>query len=350
MPYIMMILLFFSGATWAQELVLNKALQPIYDSPNVDMVYPDVAGEYLVYSQRVGKTYQVMRVHKNDLYGMTQDVSPASQNDTTRFGVALADGSVGYVSHRLGHMQPWLKQTDRDTAFAVGLFQNILLPNHLDADSAGKTWVFDSTFETTRHARIDQQFSNGLLHHELLGQAWRLYHSQLWAYKSSYAATKAGLTNRFRLPYIFAFERYANELAMLGDGFDASLSADGQYMVFVRENKGNFDIWMQNTDGSKLTRLTKNTFADLEPSLSADGKRIAFVSNRDAAGEVLQTSIYTLDIATGEVQRITTGKHVTDGGPAWLDNQTLIFHSNRDPKSPHEDTVDNWRLWTVSLP
>ena len=350
MRYLMLSMLcFYSVQSWATE-TLNHELQPVFDSPNIDMLYPDVAGNYLVYTQRVNHSFQIMRLKKNDIYASAIDVSPLADKEVVRNGVALSNGGIGYTSNRIGIISPWLALNQQHTTLATGAFQDLLIPHHLDASSDGQAWVFDSTLEPTRQSRLKNLFSDTFEHIQLLGQAWRMYHDKFMAYKSSYPQSKSGLENKLSKPYVFTISRHNGELNMLGDGFDAELSADGKSMIFVREDSGNFDLWKQDINGSNLTRLTKNTFADLEPTLSPDGKRLAFISNRDANGEILQTSIYILEIATGKITRITDGSGVTDGGPAWLDANHIIFHSNRDPQAPTANTVDNWRLWTVTLP
>ena len=314
------------------------------------MTYPSVADDYLVYSQRINQSHQIIRLQREDLYGKAKGISTHFVNEVVRNGIAFANGDIAYVSNRLGNIAPWLSYEQHEIVLGAGVFQNLLLPNHVDASSDAKIWVFDSTLETTRTPRLSNQFMDERLHIQLLGQNWRMYHSKLWAFKSGYSETKTGLNNSFQQPRLFSFKRGSNEITMLSNGFDASLSQDGKRMVFVRETNGNFDLWLQNTDGSGLKQLTTNTYADVEPSLSPDGKRVVFVSNRNSRGDVLQTFIHTLDIASGEITTVTSGLGVIDGGPAWLDDSTIIFHSNRDPKAPNTDTVDNWRLWTVALP
>ncbi|MDX8387743.1 MAG: hypothetical protein R8M46_04305 [Ghiorsea sp.] len=348
MPYITFALLFLiSNPLWAA----NQNMQPLYDSPLVlvDMTYPQVAGNFLVYSQRVNHKYQVMQIQANNLYAQSKDISPRFDKEVVRNGVALSNGDIGFSSNRLKSFIPYIAEENRQHALAAGVFQTLLLPNHLTVSPDGKVWAFDSSLEATRQARIENQYEDGFLHPQLIGQAWRMYHGKLWAYKSNYPTSQTGLKNKFSQPSIFTMKRGRNEISQLGNGFDVSLSTDAKNMVFVREDNGNFDLWSQNIDGSNLTRLTKSTFADLEPTLSPDGKRVVFISNRDAGGDILQTSIYTLEIATGKINRITEGTSVTDGGPAWLDDDTIIFHSNRDPQAPNTNTVDNWRLWTVKL-
>ncbi|MDX8382358.1 MAG: hypothetical protein R8M14_09640 [Ghiorsea sp.] len=333
-----------SLTAWAET---NPA--PVYENSFANMTYPSVSGNYLVYSQQVRKTSQIMRVQVNNLYGAAQDSSILQDDEVLKNGVALRNGSFAYVSNRLGYISPWVSNNALETKLDSGLFNSSIIPNHLDASANASVWVFDTTLELSRTPRIIKQFNNTELPHELVGQNWRMYHEKLWSKKSGYPDTESGVSNGFAQPHIFTFKNNSSDLNMLGDGFDASLSADGSWMVFVRETDGNFDLWKQNIDGTGLQRLTKSTYADVEPALNTDGTQVTFVSNRDAGGDVLQTNIYTLNIATSSVTRLTSGTDVTDGGPDWLDNHTVVFHSNRDPQSPSDTTVDNWRLWKVSV-
>lgn len=334
----------------ASSAYAQEQPQLLFNSPMIDITYPDVMGDYLVYSQRVHKTHQIMQLNRHQLNGAAKHVDAAFTNEVVRYGAAMANGDIAFVSNRLGALTPWFASEHAQVAMHPGMFQSLLMPNHLEVSANGDTWVFDSSLEPSRAPRIGKQFTNKKLDRELQGQAWRMYHERLWLKKSGYPKTEEGMDNTFAQPQLFVMYPDNNSLTMLGDGFDATLSQDGKSMVFVRETHGNFDLWMQNLDGTGLKRLTKNIYADVEPSLSPDGQRVVFVSNRDSRGDVLQTFIHVLNIATGEVKVVTSGMGVTDGGPTWLDNNTIIFHSNRDPKAPNTDTVDNWRLWTVALP
>ncbi|MCF7905029.1 MAG: hypothetical protein K9M49_07730, partial [Candidatus Marinimicrobia bacterium] len=67
---------------------------------------------------------------------------------------------------------------------------------------------------------------------------------------------------------------------------------DGEHVVFSsnmddwNEEAGayghNFELYMINTDGTGLKRLTNNSYFDSFPMFSPDGKHMAFASNRDA--------------------------------------------------------------------
>ena len=58
-------------------------------------------------------------------------------------------------------------------------------------------------------------------------------------------------------------------------------------IVFQTERHGtNEEIYIMNADGSGQTRLTFNNFRDVCPSISPDGRKIVFSSNRDGDYEI----------------------------------------------------------------
>jgi Tol biopolymer transport system component len=79
-----------------------------------------------------------------------------------------------------------------------------------------------------------------------------------------------------------------------------------------------------NSDGSGQTRLTDNPAHDSAPSLSPDGTRIAFTSQRDG-----DPDIYTMN-ADGSDQKKLTSKP-GNYSPSWSpDGQKIAFDSRRD--------------------
>jgi hypothetical protein len=61
-------------------------------------------------------------------------------------------------------------------------------------------------------------------------------------------------------------------------------SPDGAKIVFRRGSPG--EIYVVNSDGSGLTRLTNNSFRDVTPAWSPDGTKIVFASQADGDDEI----------------------------------------------------------------
>ncbi|RKY85129.1 hypothetical protein DRP98_03540, partial [candidate division KSB1 bacterium] len=72
-----------------------------------------------------------------------------------------------------------------------------------------------------------------------------------------------------------------------GNDLAASISPDGQWIVFASDRSGNFDLWIKSVTGGLLRQLTTHRADDLDPHWAADGKKIVFVSRRrDAEGDL----------------------------------------------------------------
>ena len=101
---------------------------------------------------------------------------------------------------------------------------------------------------------------------------------------------------------------------------------DGKRIAFVSDRDGNPEIYVMDTDGGNLQNLTDNPAVDHSPSWSPDGKRIAFVSDRDGN----PNEIYVMDTDGGNLQNLTNNP-ADDDGPSWSpDGKHIAFVSDRD--------------------
>ena len=327
-------------------------VSPLIADQGVDSLYPSVAGDFIVYGKRKGDTYNVVRVSKDSPQGSSYKIKAMSaMNNDVRYGVAINDGSIGYVSNRVGPISAWMWQGQGEGHVAIGnmaTYRGGIAPFHLNASIDGKVWCFDSTFQKKRYNVMLSEFSK-YPHHEMMGQQWRTYHSDHFRYKQGYYPTETGTKNEFDPPALFILSRTTSQLVMILNAYDGAISPDGRRVVFVRETDGNYDLWMQDVDGSELIQLTSSKYADLEPAWSPDGKRLVFISNRDAGGDVRKTSVYTLELANNSIRRLTNAKSAADGSPAWFDEHTVVFHSNRSLDAPQKGTSNGWNIWKVRL-
>jgi TolB protein len=108
--------------------------------------------------------------------------------------------------------------------------------------------------------------------------------------------------------------------------YNPSWSPLGDWIVFTSERAGSADLFRIHPDGTGLDRLTDNPAYDDQAAFSPDGKQIVFVSTR-AAGKA---NIFLLDIASRKATALTSG----DGGdfrPSWsADGKWIAFSSDRD--------------------
>lgn len=86
----------------------------------------------------------------------------------------------------------------------------------------------------------------------------------------------------------------------------ASISPDGKQIVFTRtwvdkvKDQYRSNIWIIDIDSGRVRELTSGNFRDSAPEWSPDGKRIAFLSDRDGT-----TQLHVLWLDTREVAQLT---------------------------------------------
>lgn len=120
---------------------------------------------------------------------------------------------------------------------------------------------------------------------------------------------------------------YQNHALTLPDDHP-SLSPDGRRIVFNsnRDSRGvigaifggNQEIYSMKVNGTGVTRLTNSPGADTEPVYSPDGSKIVFVSKRTGNGD-----IYVMNANGSGVKRLTTSS-LPDIEPSWSPDGTRI--------------------------
>jgi serine/threonine protein kinase/Tol biopolymer transport system component len=108
---------------------------------------------------------------------------------------------------------------------------------------------------------------------------------------------------------------------------------DGR-VVYTSTERGSRDLWVMNRDGSGKRPLTQSGAADRQPVVSADGRQVIFVSDRDGASR-----IWRVDLDGGDLKRLTDGPD--DVSPTVSrDNRWVIYAARAN---------DMRSLWRVHL-
>ena len=91
-------------------------------------------------------------------------------------------------------------------------------------------------------------------------------------------------------------------------------------IAFTSTRGGNPDIYVMDADGGNRTRLTNHRADDLSPTWSPDGKKIAFVSNRNQG----YLQIWVMDANGANPIRLTDG--FWDERPDWSpDGKRIVY-------------------------
>jgi Tol biopolymer transport system component len=122
---------------------------------------------------------------------------------------------------------------------------------------------------------------------------------------------------------------------------DPNMSPDGKRIAYMSRRDaglGDWDIIVVSTDGATLTNLTASSdVANLEPDWSPDGSKIVFASSRNGG----DLDIFTMN-ADGNNVKVLLDNSAAESRPAWSpDGKKIAFNSNMDDPANNEIYVMN---------
>ena len=135
---------------------------------------------------------------------------------------------------------------------------------------------------------------------------------------TSYRGTEAGL-------YIYnPYEGTRKEVMSTGTNYAPSFSPDGKKLAFCSTiEEGNSEIYVANSDGTDIRRITFNNAIDTSPAWSPNSREIAFTSDRGGTPQ-----IYIMDAEGSNVRRVSFGGSYHDA-PAWSPTGDRIIYVSR---------------------
>ncbi|HMA16861.1 MAG TPA: S9 family peptidase, partial [Thermoanaerobaculia bacterium] len=141
----------------------------------------------------------------------------------------------------------------------------------------------------------------------------------------------SGAGRPFRFEELAAVERIG--------GFD--VSPDGKWIAYavgtpvVAENRTKSAIWLTPVAGGAPRRLTAGEKSDSDPLFSPDGRRVAFLSNRDGSSQ-----IWTVDLSGGESSKATSFPTGVNGFKWSPDGKWFLITSDVFPDCTDVECLD----------
>lgn len=120
-----------------------------------------------------------------------------------------------------------------------------------------------------------------------------------------------------------------NARKLVDDGYNPCWSPDGMRFAFDSSRDGPRRIWLADKDGGDLVRLTTDDAdlaAHIRPAWSPDGEWIVYERQ---IGSLASTATLVLSTVDGSRSFDLTDGTFRDMAPAWVDDDTIVFSSDR---------------------
>lgn len=126
--------------------------------------------------------------------------------------------------------------------------------------------------------------------------------------------------------------------AVEGADFDPRLTPDGKFLVFSStQHRPTSDIYFKPVGSRTVTQLTADPANDVMPSVSPDGNRIAFCSDRNGTWQ-----IFLMGARGGRAVQLTN-ERTHDLHPSWSPDGTKLVFSRLGEVS------GRWELWVLNV-
>ena len=139
------------------------------------------------------------------------------------------------------------------------------------------------------------------------------------------------MTSALLLALLASVPFTATEMMRLQRLADPQLSPDGRLVAYqstqidLGAGTRNAEVWVVPVAGGAPRRITDDPRSDSRPRWSPDGRRLAFISNREGGAQA-----WVVDAAGGAARKVTS-LPTEAGGVLWVDQSTLLVTSEVYP-------------------
>ena len=122
-------------------------------------------------------------------------------------------------------------------------------------------------------------------------------------------------------------------------------SPDSRSFYFVSNRSGNGDIYRLNIDGTGSSRITRSDSSDHTPTLSADGMKLAFISNRNGVNNIwvhdLRVMVAIPDTSVENVRQIDIPVEISNLMDREIYSFSLTLKTGADILQPKDVVSEN---------
>lgn len=335
------------------QVAMTTTTRPIDLDAN-GVIDPETERGRYEFEVLVGGTFEV---REQDLPGFTQTfpTSSTGASITERVSVDSAGSQAAAASFR-----PAISADGRFVAFESAASN--LVPG--DTNNATDIFVFDRQTRTTERVsvpdpRVGQAEANDSSEEPAISADGRFV-----AYESQ--ASNLVLGDNF-IPDVYVYDRLTGTTQRMsedangvggnapsGDAVDfailrgPSISADGRFVAFSSAASNlvprtifvRVEVFVKDRETGAIERVSVTNAGDLvqgsdsrDPSISADGRFVSFVSTADLTLDGGGGGLFVFDRQTDTVERIPVG---TDFAPLSADGRFLAFSSNASDLVPDD--------------
>lgn len=151
------------------------------------------------------------------------------------------------------------------------------------------------------------------------------------------------LTKGTKIKQIWTLGLKNNELFQLREGAWPKYFNNDSSIIFsgIQRTTGEWKIWTMNKDGSSPMQIsTTNGSNDIHASVSPDGTKIVFASDRGVSNGMKNYDIWLCNIDGSNLIQLTTNGSRDDMPIFSPDGRYVFFRSNRGVK---------WDIWSMEL-